>query len=618
MSSLKKNILATALVAGLGLTGIAAAYNYGTSVNLTPRIGTVTDLATAEPVAIQQIINETTVYQMQQDIQFIVDEKDEILGRGDPFTFRLELLDQGARFACTPQNIEGVIASAPTLAPVCGVNAPYTASDSRLVKGDQAALADWDFVVESGGAGTNYLIIKAVPRIAAPRGFPSGVVVGVRHAEITNIGELRTIGQVVRGEFLTMSPGEGTIWGRKIVPLLQSVDAFVCTDVEGGEVDKYIDVADDWKENQLPKTRFSWDGRLGSAEDGGSVDSQYIDFGLLTIDTAVSGTSLTFQATDYFTTVIRGGGDDDFAAFDNPGIEDDIYFVAADATCAEGTRLDSGTIVGNTVNFDYYWTTGTPSIGGTVGSRSHSVRLCGFVDTDTIIDDTLLTHTTTWVSRGGLPVAQGTANKTCDVMPLRYNGSTMEVFMLNPATNTIQETFLRLTNRSKTDGWVRLEGIDDSGQAGDSQVSVWVPKGASVQISSPELENGSTKSTGTWGDGAGRWRAIVTAEFPGLVVQSYVRSNNASVLANITDSDTRGEQYNRDATEGDFATTPGQRPSDFRQEYTPDFRGNGRMDTIPGGPNDGAVPTGGTTDECNNPGLEPSFSYPNCDAQASP
>ena len=32
MSSMKKNILAVALVAGLGLAGAAAAYNYGTSL----------------------------------------------------------------------------------------------------------------------------------------------------------------------------------------------------------------------------------------------------------------------------------------------------------------------------------------------------------------------------------------------------------------------------------------------------------------------------------------------------------------------------------------------------------------------------------------------------------
>ena len=70
MSSLKKNTLAIALVAGLGLTGAAAAYNYGTlqdpancgyndctqPTGSPGSEGTATpDLLAAEPVAWQMI-----------------------------------------------------------------------------------------------------------------------------------------------------------------------------------------------------------------------------------------------------------------------------------------------------------------------------------------------------------------------------------------------------------------------------------------------------------------------------------------------------------------------------------------------------------------------------------
>ena len=76
----------------------------------------------------------------------------------------------------------------------------------------------------------------------------------------------------------------------------------------------------------------------------------------------------------------------------------------------------------------------------------------------------------------------------------------------------------------------------------------------------------------------------MTAEFPGLVATSLVNTSGDRTLQNITDSDTRGEQIERDWAEGTWGSEPGERPSDYVQEFEPDFHGNGDYTGEPGGP----------------------------------
>src|SRR3546814_19478496 len=61
---------------------------------------------------------------------------------------------------------------------------------------------------------------------------------------------------------------------------------------------------------------------------------------------------------------------------------------------------------------------------------------------------------------------RGTANfntPACDLLPLQFNGSVVKVFTFNPAGNTTQESFARVTNWGNTGGKVTVEGWDDSG-----------------------------------------------------------------------------------------------------------------------------------------------------------
>jgi hypothetical protein len=252
-----------------------------------------------------------------------------------------------------------------------------------------------------------------------------------------------------------------------------------------------------------------------------------------------------------------------------------------------------------------------PGFVNVLGGPDRYLTVCAFVDTDVQIDDHNNHVTTTFFRSGAIatPVqADAHPGNVCDLLPLRYNGSTMEIFTINPGSNTTQRSFIRLTNRSATDGFVSLEGIKDSGDRGDSQVRIWVPAGQSEQVNASELESGTFSGLtayGAWGaagDGV-KWRAVVTAEFPGLVATSLVNSALPRVLSNITDSDTRGEQIARDFDEGTWGSEPGERPSDFIQEFEPDFRGNGESTEEPGGPNGEDGPSGGTSGAEGNPGL---------------
>jgi len=114
----------------------------------------------------------------------------------------------------------------------------------------------------------------------------------------------------------------------------------------------------------------------------------------------------------------------------------------------------------------------------------------------------------------------------------------------NPAGNTTQESFLRVSNWGNTGGKVTVEGWDDAGAAGASDITFTLPAGESLQFNSGDVENGNaTKFTsGAFGDGAGKWRLVVTGEFDGMNVISLNRNNTVGTLTNLTDSDNGGEQ----------------------------------------------------------------------------
>lgn len=663
MSSMKKNILAVALVAGLGLAGAAAAYNYGTSLADDSAAAAYSDtaLADAENVSYEMLVASSYKWTMKEGLVFDIETADNAAAITEGFTVRVALNQR-----CNPHNVATNPASPPTNVGVCaatGDGAQFdpsydinanAATDLIL---DPALVGQWKVTFDGYTSGNTIATFRIEPLVVNPIGpGTNGTVITFewRNAHLTSLNEFAATAAAggsakVDAEFwmVNVSNDARFVNSTRSRTILESRNGVVaCATPNPAEVDKYIDVADNWNEEQIPKTRFSWDGKLGSATDASTVaafqlpagddyDAQVIDLGDVTLGTgAITGTgTFTYWGTgniyngvaDVFQTVIQAGGGNDWNAFDNIGVDDDVYLV--NGTCASGVIVDQGTVSGTTVTFIYNAQEIEAAQAGfiNVGGANRALTVCGYVDTDTIIDDHNNSVTTTFYRSGMYPAngsapgdtataypTSGYANtvgsrvlagESCVLLPLRYNGSTMEIFTINPGSNTEQRSFIRLTNRGATAGYVSLEGIDNNGDRGASQVRVWVEAGASVQLNASDLEDGTNGAIGAWGTGAGKWRAVVTAEFPGLVATSLVNTSGTRTLSNITDSDTRGEQYDRDFNEGTFASEVGERPSDYVQEVTPDFHGNGDYTGEPGGPDADDGPAGGQTTPDGNPGL---------------
>lgn len=634
MSSMKKNVLAVALVAGLGLAGAAAAYTYGTLSQTAPNVdpqsspANAADLATPENVAYQLLLGPNYNYTMTEDLVFDINPPDNAVQVSTGFTVRVKLNRNNCVASGLPYpQPDTTCADTADGALFAGI-APTA---PEMILEPSLAGAGWTVAFDAFYDGNRTASFRIIPPAGNTLNPSAGILLRWRNARLTSLNEF-AVGAAgggtdkVDAEFWMVnatndSRYQGSTTSRTILKRVSGVTA--CADRTRSEVDKYIDVADDYTEDQLPKTLFSFDGKLGSANDnnlGGSVtapsdyDSQVINLGDVTINNTGAG-NFVFLGSDTFTTTITGNGGDDWNAFDDAGINDRVYLMYGGTDCTNGTLVTltnagtGGTVSGNQVSFTY--TAAAANLNMAVGAFTNRLRVCAFQNTNRVIDDHPNHVNTTFFRAGAIATPafnDDHANMVCDVLPLRYNGSTMEIFTINPGSNTTQRSFIRLTNRSATDGYVSLEGIDNNGMHGASQVRVWVPAGASVQLNSTDLENGTGGAIGAWGaPSAGKWRAVVTAEFPGLVASSLVNSSLPNVLTNVTDSDTRGEQYLRDYEEGNFSVQAGQRPSDFNQEWTPDFHGNGGSTGEPGGPNGGQAPdggpSGGQTTPDGNPGL---------------
>lgn len=661
MSSMKKNVLAVALVAGLGLAGGAAAYNYGTSLADDSVAAAFSDAALqdAENVSYEMLVASAYKWTMKEGLVFDIETADNGAAVTEGFTVRVALNQR-----CSPHDTATNPASPPTNVGVCaptGDGAQFDAS-IPIVAGDlvldPTLVGQWQVTFDGYTSGNTVATFRIEPLVTNPTGpGTNGTTITFtwNNAHLTSLNEFAATAAAggnakVDAEFwmVNVSNDARFVNSTRSRTILESRNGVVaCATPNPAEIDKYIDVADNFNEDQIPKTRFSWDGKLGSADDASTVaafqlplgsdyDAQVIDLGDVTLSTgSITGTG-TFQywgsgniyngVTDVFQTVIEAGAGNDWAAFDNSFTDDDDVFLV-NGTCSSGVIIDRGRVSGTTVTFNYSSQEIENAAPGfiNVGGASRNLTVCGYVDTDTIIDDHNNQVTTTFYRVGMYP-ANGTApgdastgyptsgyssgvgsktmaGETCILLPLRYNGSSMEIFTINPGSNTTQRSFVRLTNRSMTDGYVSLEGIDNNGDRGASQVRVWVPAGASVQLDSKDLEDGTNGAVGAWGTGAGKWRAVVTAEFPGLVATSLVNTSGDRTLQNITDSDTRGEQIERDWAEGTWGSTPGERPSDYVQEFEPDFHGNGDYTGEPGGPDADDGPAGGQTGADGNPGL---------------
>ena len=191
--------------------------------------------------------------------------------------------------------------------------------------------------------------------------------------------------------------------------------------------------------------------------------------------------------------------------------------------------------VNGTVTFTY---TGT-QVG--VTATGFNAFLCAQVPAgNTVVIDSSSVSAVTTFNRG----AVSATSASCPLLPLRYNGAVVEVYHLNPAGNSTAQSFLRIINPSSTAGTVTIVGTDDNGVDGVAPITFLLGARKSMQINSQDLEFGNAAKglTGAFGDGTGKWRAVVTGEFSGMKVQSLNRNNTDGTVTDLTDADSFGEQ----------------------------------------------------------------------------
>lgn len=495
--SMKKNALAAALVAGLGLAGVAAAYTIQTNNDDVP-----------EKVATADITSGSTIITMAEAVNVKVDALDFIVGRTTGFNVRVELST-------------GTFAANPT------------------VTGGAALPADWTVVLLAGGTGNTFVVYGVQPPSTTPvPAIQPGTLFNLTNVQLTGLASLQTSGNSVTGTARFIDPVGASEIGSDTTVLLQSGNpvAFGC-DPNQGEVNERIDVGTTG--SQGSKTFFATTGQIGTADNG------LTNLGAITVSKAAGFTSFNYLATDSFTTVVTGTFGAFFPTAANRGM-----FLSTNAAC---TAPIGGTAVPNAAETQVTFT--YTAAQATFTATGGTLFLCAEVPAgNTQVIDASNVNAITTFNRAGVPAVN---SATCGLLPLQYNGSVVRVYNVNPAGNTTAQSFVRVINQSGTPGRVTITAYDDNGVA-RGPLSFNLGALRSMQINSEDLENGNAAKglTGSLGDGAGKWRLFVTGEFAGMAVQSLNRNATDGTVTNLTDADSRGEQSFGDLFEGYTPTTP--------------------------------------------------------------
>ena len=107
-----------------------------------------------------------------------------------------------------------------------------------------------------------------------------------------------------------------------------------------------------------------------------------------------------------------------------------------------------------------------------------------------------------------------------DVVPAE--GDSHRVFFFNPASNTRQESLLRIVNSGQAAAVVTVTGVDDEANP-SGEVRATIAAGQAATFTAAQLEEGGDGLSGRLGNGEGKWRLRVASEQP-LRVMSLLAS----------------------------------------------------------------------------------------------
>ena len=168
---------------------------------------------------------------------------------------------------------------------------------------------------------------------------------------------------------------------------------------------------------------------------------------------------------------------------------------------------------------------------------------------------------------GTLSAMHDTVRATAD----GAGGHRYEVPLLNPASDVVQQSRLRLINPGNAAASITIMGRDDGGAvAAGGTVELTLAAGASRTLTAQQLEAGDTGLAGQLGAAVGRWRLVVSSDQPiqvvNVVTSTSGHTNNLSTTAVAgpapVDHDAFNERFLGSAIRfrtdsGDFTFAPG-------------------------------------------------------------
>lgn len=107
-------------------------------------------------------------------------------------------------------------------------------------------------------------------------------------------------------------------------------------------------------------------------------------------------------------------------------------------------------------------------------------------------------------------------------------------YFVNPASNTNQESFLRLVNTSSAESVISINATDDEGMPASDSITLTLQANEALQLTAADLEGGNTDKglTGSLGDGSGKWQLNIFSQFE-LSVTSMIRTKDG-FLTNLS------------------------------------------------------------------------------------
>jgi len=424
-----------------------------------------------------------------------ISDTDLIIGRTTGFSVRIDL-PSGATFNTL---------AAPTvgLALKGGVGAPST---------------PWTVTLAAGGGNTDSYAVYSVQPAAGSTGVVNGNALSWASGTgivLANVAGLATAGGTVAAKVTFADPNTAQVILTPVTAnVLQSSDPLAYSVAPSSTLLKKIDVG---SAVIAGKTGFSPNGTLNNASPEYFFEAGTPTVGVKANVLDATGAAFTWAAADTVDLTVTGT----FNAFTQTGAS--VTLQIAPATCAApnaGTEIQ-GTVTASQVTF-----AGVPYISLNAGAGI----LCFAVPANNaqVIDATsvaVVTRTATGKTNTG----------SADGLAMKYNGPVAVVYTFNPAGNTTQQSFLRISNTGNVSGPVTITGQDDTGAAAAGSVKLTLAPGQSVQLTSDDLQNGNAAKglTGALGAGTGKWILTVTGEISGMEVTNLNRNNSSGTVSNL-------------------------------------------------------------------------------------